>query len=111
MAIGFAIHKAKWKVSPELVEQFRPMPVANVSDVMSRISGTNRPRPMHAGGWLGGPALTVKTRPGDNLMVHKAIDMAQPGDAIVVDAGGALVNAIIGEIMSTLAEKKGVGAL
>ena len=108
MAIGFAIHKSKRKVSSNLVEQFRSLPVANVSDVMSRIAGTNRLRPMHGGGWLGGPALTVKTRPGDNLMVHKAIDLAQPGDVIVVDAGGVLVNAIIGEIMSTLAEKKGV---
>lgn len=41
-------------------------------------------------------------------MVHKAIDIAQPGDVIVVDAGGVLINAIIGEIMSTLAEKNGV---
>jgi regulator of RNase E activity RraA len=108
MAIGFAIHKAKRKVSSNLVERFRSLPVANISDVMSRIAGTNRLRPMHGGGWLGGPALTVKTRPGDNLMVHKAIDIAQPGDVIVVDAGGVLINAIIGEIMSTLAEKKGV---
>lgn len=108
MAIGFAIHKAKRKVSAEMVEQYRSLPVANVSDCMSRIAGTSRLRPMHAGGWLGGPALTVKTRPGDNLMVHKAIDMAQPGDVIVVDAGGVLVNAIIGELMSTTAEKKGV---
>lgn len=108
MATGFAIHKAKRKISPELVARFRTLPVANISDNMSRIDGTNRLRPMHKGGWLGGPALTVKTRPGDNLMVHKAIDLAQPGDVIVVDAGGVLVNAIIGEIMSTLAEKKGV---
>ena len=77
MAIGFAIHKAKRKVSPDLVTRYRTLPVANISDVMSRIAGTNRLRPMHAGGWLGGPALTVKTRPGDNLMVHKAIDLAQ----------------------------------
>ena len=108
MAIGFAIHKAKRKISANLVEQFRPLPVANVSDAMSRIAGTARLRPMHGGGWLGGPALTVKTRPGDNLMVHKAIDIAEPGDVIVVDAGGVMVNAIIGELMSTLAEKKGV---
>lgn len=108
MAVGFAIHKAKRKVPASLVEQFRSLPVANVSDVMSRIAGTNRLRPMHAGGWLGGPALTVKTRPGDNLMVHKAIDLALPGDVIVVDAGGVLINAIIGEIMSTLAEKRGI---
>jgi regulator of RNase E activity RraA len=63
---------------------------------------------MHRGGWLGGPALTVRTRPGDNLMVHKAIDMAEPGDVIVVDAGGELSNAIIGEIMTTLAERRGI---
>ena len=99
MAIGFAIHRAKRKISPNLVEQFRSLPVANVSDVMSRIAGTNRLRPMHAGGWLGGPALTVKTRPGDNLMVHKAISLAEAGDVVVVDAGGDLTNAIIGEMM------------
>ena len=75
MAIGFAIHKAKRKVSPDLVTRYRTLPVANISDVMSRIAGTNRLRPMHAGGWLGGPALTVKTRPGDNLMVHKATSL------------------------------------
>jgi regulator of RNase E activity RraA len=63
---------------------------------------------MHRGGWLGGPALTVRTRPGDNLMVHKAIDMAEPGDVIVVDAGGELSNAMIGEIMTTVAERRGV---
>ena len=45
-------------------------------------------RPYHAGGNLSGPAFTVKTRPGDNLMVHKALDIASPGDVVVVDAGG-----------------------
>jgi regulator of RNase E activity RraA len=54
---------------------------------------------MHGGGRMAGPALTVKTRPGDNLMVHKALQLAVPGDVIVVDAGGDLTNAIIGEIM------------
>ena len=58
---------------------------------------------------MSGPALTVKTRPGDNLLVHKAIDMAEEGDIIVVDAGGDLTNAIIGEIMVTLAKTKKIG--
>ena len=53
---------------------------------------------------MAGPALTVRTRPGDNLMVHKALDLAEAGDVLVVDAGGDLTNAIIGEIMSTLCE-------
>ena len=108
MPAGFKISKPKRKVSPDMVERFRSLPVANISDVMSRLSGTSRLRPMHRGGWLGGPALTVRTRPGDNLMVHKAIDMAAPGDVIVVDAGGELSNAIIGEIMTTLAERRAI---
>jgi regulator of RNase E activity RraA len=52
--------------------------------------------------------LTVKARPGDNLMIHKALTMAQPGDVIVVDAGGDLTNALFGEIMMAIAIKNGV---
>jgi regulator of RNase E activity RraA len=55
-----------------------------------------------------GVALTVRVAPGDNLMVHKAIDLAQPGDVIVVDAGGITSQAIIGEIMSSMAAARGV---
>jgi regulator of RNase E activity RraA len=63
---------------------------------------------MHRGAKLIGNALTVRTRPGDNLMVHKAIDIASARDVIVVDAGGELAQAIIGEIMTTLAMTRGV---
>jgi regulator of RNase E activity RraA len=67
--------------------------------------------PMHRGDHMVGVALTVRVCPGDNLMVHKAIDMAQPGDVIVVAAGGDLSQAIIGEIMSTLAAKRGCAGM
>jgi regulator of RNase E activity RraA len=110
MVAGFRIAARARAVSAELIAGFRAIPVANVSDVMSRMAaGGAALRPMHAGGVLTGPALTVKTRPGDNLMVHKAIDMAVPGDVIVVDAGGDLTNAIIGELMLAHAIKRGVG--
>ena len=110
--IGFRIYELKHRVSAEWVEKFRTLPVANVSDSMSRMTASGADlRPMHAGGVLAGPALTVKTRPGDNLMVHKALAMAQPGDVIVVDAGGDLTNAIIGEIMTATAAKKGLGGI
>jgi len=112
MAVGFSISRRHRQVSPELVERFRRLPVANVSDCMSRLTaGGPRLRPMHAGGAMAGPAFTVKTRPGDNLMVHKAIDLAAPGDVIVVDAGGDLTNAIIGEIMATLARQRGIAGI
>jgi regulator of RNase E activity RraA len=58
-----------------------------------------------------GTALTVKVGPGDNLMVHKAIDIARPGDVIVVDAGGICTQAIIGEIMSAIAERRGAAGM
>ena len=109
---GFEIHARQRAVSKELVEKFRQVPVANVSDCMSRMTaGGARLRPMHDGTPLAGPALTVRTRPGDNLLVHKALSLAQPGDVIVVDAGGDLTNAIIGEIMTTYAESRGIAGI
>lgn len=110
--IGFRILERTRKVDASWVAAFREIPVANVSDSMHRMSaGGARLRPMHKGGVLVGPALTVKTRPGDNIMVHKALDMAEPGDVVVVDAGGDLTNAIIGEIMSGYARQRGVAGI
>jgi RraA family protein len=110
--IGFRILARRRKVDERVVAQFRGIPVANVSDSMSRMTaGGARLRPMHGGGVMAGPAFTVKTRPGDNLMVHKALDLAEAGDVIVVDAGGDLTNAIIGEIMSTYAKARGVAGI
>ena len=113
MTIGFRIHPRARQVEAGLVARFRDLPVANVSDCMSRMTaGGARLRPMHAPGHvLAGPALTVKTRPGDNLMIHKAIALSQPGDVIVVDAGGDLTNALIGELMLAQMVKKGLGGI
>lgn len=113
MTIGFRILPRPDRVAgPGLVERFRRLPVANVSDCMSRMTaGGAQLRPMHAGGVLAGPALTVKTRPGDNLLVHKALDVAAPGDVVVVDAGGDLTNAIIGELMVAHATYRRLGGV
>ena len=108
--LGLQIFKRKRAVSKEIVARFLGLPVANVSDSMSRMfAGGPTLRPMHDGSPMSGPAFTVRTRPGDNLFVHKAIAMASPGDVIVVDAGGDLTNALIGEIMSHMATVKGLG--
>ena len=56
-----------------------------------------------------GPACTVRVFPGDNLMVHKALDVARPGDVIVVDAGGSPMNAVLGDLISTKARHRGIG--
>ena len=110
--IGFRICARNQKVDAKWVEAFRSLPVANISDVMSRMTaGGAALRPYYTGGMMVGPAITVKARPGDNLMVHKALDIAEPGDIVVVDAGGDLTNAIIGELMVAHAIQRGLGGI
>lgn len=110
--IGFRICPRLRKVDALTVDRFKDLPVANISDSMARMTaGGARLRPFHAGGVLVGPAFTVKTRPGDNLMIHKALTMAKAGDVIVVDAGGDLTNSLFGEIMVATAVKIGVAGV
>ena len=110
--VGLQILKRTRQVSAQVVQAYKGLPVANISDCMSRMTaGGHRLRPMHRSGQLAGPALTVKTRPGDNLMIHKALTLAQPGDVIVVDGGGDLTNALFGEIMVATAVKIGVAGI
>jgi RraA family protein len=109
---GLQVLKRARQVSTQVVQAYKGLPVANISDCMSRMTaGGHRLRPMHERGYLAGPALTVKTRPGDNLMIHKALTLAQPGDVIVVDGGGDLTNALFGEIMVATAVKIGMAGI
>jgi RraA family protein len=57
---------------------------------------------------VAGPACTVKVYPGDNLMVHKALDIAQPGDVVVVDTSGSTMTAVLGDLISTKARHRGI---
>lgn len=107
--IGLQILKRERRVGERYIKGFAGIPVANISDCMSRLTAAGpRLRRMHKSGAMAGVALTVKTRPGDNLMIHKALDLAQPGDVIVVDGGGDLTNALVGELMMTYAISRGI---
>ena len=109
MQIGNRVLLRRRSVAKSLVEEFSGVPRANVSDSMGRLfAGGARIRPMHASGEMAGVAITVKSRPGDNLMLHKAVNMSEPGDVIVVDASGDLTNALLGDLMLTYAKKRGV---
>jgi RraA family protein len=110
MTAGFRILPMPARPSRELVAALAEMVTPHLSDNMSRLQGAAAAiRPMHGGSAkLAGPAFTVRVPAGDNLMVHKAIDSAAPGDVIVVDAAGVLEQAIIGDIMTSLAAKRGV---
>ncbi|WP_078555261.1 RraA family protein [Bacillus alkalicellulosilyticus] len=107
--LGFRILPLRARPDKSIVEQFKNIPTPLLSDNMNRLQGASSSiRPFHKSKKIVGTAFTVKTRAGDNLMVHKAIDMAQPGDVIIVDAGGEMTQAILGEIMLRLAKKNGI---
>lgn len=107
--VGLRIRKNINRPPKELIDGFAGLPVANIADMMNRMFCLDaKIRPMNAAP-LCGPAFTISTRPGDNLLLHKALDMAQPGDILVVAAQGDLTNSIMGELMALWAIKRGLG--
>jgi RraA family protein len=95
------------KPAPDLIEAFRDAPTSIISDNLDRLPGAVGLRPFHRSGRLVGAAFTVRTRPGDNLAIHRALELVGPGDVIVVDGGGDETRALVGEIMKTIAEYRG----
>lgn len=91
----------------ELIDSFRGCGTALISDNLAREPGAVGLRPFHRlDRIMAGRALTVRTRAGDNQFIHRALDLVQPGDVVVVDGGGYEGRALIGEIMATLASSR-----
>ena len=109
MSVGCKIIRDFERPAPELVARFKGMPVANIDDNMGRIAAVNTAiEPIGYKGQLLGTAFTVRVPQGDNLMFHAAMDLAKPGDVIVIDAGGFTDRAIFGELMSTYCRSRGI---
>ncbi|SNT26184.1 Regulator of RNase E activity RraA [Anaerovirgula multivorans] len=109
--IGCRIVIGYERTDKALVEKFRDLPVANIGDCMNRVTAVHQDiRPMNNTPLLG-TAFTVKVPQGDNLMFHKAMDLAQPGDIIVIDAGGMKNRAILGELMINYCKIRGVAGV
>jgi regulator of RNase E activity RraA len=107
---GFRLRYGVGRPDSELIEGFGEFETPEISDLMNRlytissqIKGLTRDDLR-----ILGPACTVKVYPGDNLAVHKSLDIAQQGDIIVVDAGGSPMNAVLGDLISTKARHRGV---
>ena len=115
MSIGNRIFLKKPEAPQELLDAFSTIPAANISDTMGRLVGMH-PRiklqsapknPINVG-----RALTIKTRSGDNLMLHKALNMAKPGDVIILsNDGGESYRPLIGEIMFTYLAPRGAAGI
>ena len=109
--LGFRIITDVPRPPAQLVEAFRGKASSNLADAMGRfhfmdpgmVSRTHLP--------LCGVAVTVNARPGDNLMVHKALEVARPGEVVVVSTNGNTTSAIFGELMGTAAVGAGLGGI
>lgn len=107
---GLRIRRHSDRVDSEIVRGLSAFDTPAISDLMNRLY-TMEPRIRNVTAdhlKLSGTACTVKLFPGDNLMVHKALDIAQPGDVIVIDTHGSEMTAVLGDIISTKARHRGI---
>ncbi len=109
--MGFRIVTGVPRPDAELVEEFRRFASSNLADAMGRFGFMDRGIRRRSGGALCGVAVTVNSRPADNLMVHKAMSVAQAGDIIVVSTCGNTASAVFGELMCTSARAAGLGGI
>ena len=86
--------------------KFQASILADVAGRRGTLGG--RIQPLAKSMKVSGPAFTVEVRPGDNLMIHAALVLAQPGDVIVVDGKGDLSCALTGALMAAHAQKAGI---
>lgn len=114
MSVGFRVFTKRMLPSAEVMDGFRQLPAANVADVMGRscaLSSEIHTMLPHTDKIMVGPALTVRARPGDNLMIHKALNLAQEGDVIVISNEGDRSQSLLGAIIVAYAKSKKVAGI
>jgi 4-hydroxy-4-methyl-2-oxoglutarate aldolase len=100
------------RADPAQVAELAGFGVATVHEATGR-SGYLGPgiRPVHLGSRTGGPAVTVICWPGDNLMIHAAVEQCQPGDVLVVTTTSPSADGAFGELLATSLQHRGVRGL
>lgn len=107
---GLRIRHVIDRPRPDVMAGFKAFETPDISDLMNRLY-TMEPtiRVLTDGAQrVIGPACTVKVFPGDNLMVHAALDVARPGDVVVVDAGSSMMTAVLGDLVCAKARHRGI---
>lgn len=96
----------------DLIQKFKGSAAGDLSDALGKVGNMNyKMKPIYPGISLVGSAVTVFCPVGDNLTIHKAIEVAQAGDVLVVNSGGYINAGLFGEIMSLACYHKGIRGL
>ncbi len=95
-----------------VVDQLATLGVASVHEAIGR-AGYLGPglRPIQAGARIGGTAVTAVCWPGDNLMIHAAVEQCQAGDVLVVTTTSPCTDGLFGELLATSLAARGVRGL
>jgi 4-hydroxy-4-methyl-2-oxoglutarate aldolase len=100
------------RVSAAVVAAAQALPTATLHEAGGKIGALpSIIRPVAAAFRCCGPALTVHSPGGDNLWLHRALDVAQAGDVLVVHVSGAYDHGYWGEIMTTMAKARRLAGL
>ncbi len=108
---GFRILSSPPRISDSLLDRYRGLASSNVADAMGRFGYMDPGIQSRSGLALCGIAITVQCRPADNLMVHKALQVATPGDIVVVSTCGNTTSAVFGELMCHTATAANLGGI
>jgi RraA family protein len=105
---GFRVRADFLRPDPELVRRFVNFDTPEISDLLNRLYAVDPAIECLSGESrrLSGTACTVKVFPGDNLMVHASLDIAKPGDIVVIDANASRENAVLGDLITTKAKHR-----
>ena len=100
------------RAAAPLIERLQKLGAATVHEAMGRF-GLMKPhlRPIYAGAEAAGSAVTVLAQPGDNWMIHVAVELCQPGDVLVVGVTADNTDGMFGELLATSVRARGVRGL
>jgi regulator of RNase E activity RraA len=110
--IGLRVKLAYERPSPQQLKGFEDWSTGNICDANGRLGAMDyRIKPLNPAWHFVGVALTVRARPVDNLILYKALDLAQPGDVLVITNDGSISSSILGDHVCAIAKSKGVAAM
>jgi 4-hydroxy-4-methyl-2-oxoglutarate aldolase len=110
--MSYRIYRGIQRPDPQAVKQLGELGVATVHEAQGRTGVmASYMRPIYLSARVSGPAVTVSCQPGDNLMIHAAVEVCKPGDVLVVSTLSESTDGMFGDLLGTSCQAHGVAGL